>query len=293
MTGTIRLQAATLYRHLDGSRGILLAVSVLVTGSPGAAAQNRPASYPIAVAATPSGVIYVADRALPGIWKIEGDNTEVYFQADRKFRTPLNAVRCVAVDAQGRLLAGDSATREVYRFEDGKPIPLTGGGIGIPMAIAVAADGTLHVADTEVHRIWTIPASGGKPEPSTTAIAARGLAFDDDGALWVVSGSNSDGQVLRITADRSTQTIVTDRPFQYPHNIVPGPEGTAFVSDNYAAAVWKIDSEGGTEKWIAGEPLVKPVGLARNGDTVLVADPHAHAVFSVTSDGTITKLFGK
>jgi len=50
-------------------------------------------------------------------------------------------VRCVAAgiyDDQGKLLAGDSATREVYRFDEaGNPVPLTKGKIGIATAIAV------------------------------------------------------------------------------------------------------------------------------------------------------------
>ncbi|MCA9069389.1 MAG: hypothetical protein KDA84_10720, partial [Planctomycetaceae bacterium] len=71
--------------------------------------------YPLAVVGADKGPVYVADRKLPGIWKIADGKAEVYFQADKRFRTPLNAVRCLALDKQGVLLAGDSSTREVYR----------------------------------------------------------------------------------------------------------------------------------------------------------------------------------
>ena len=94
----------------------------------GGTAPAQELNYPLAVAAADDGTLYIADRYLPGVWKVTNGKTEVYFQGSKKFRTPLNAVRCVAIDKQGRLLAGDSATREVYRFdESAKPKPLTGG----------------------------------------------------------------------------------------------------------------------------------------------------------------------
>ena len=72
--------------------------------------------YPIAVATAANGDIYIADRQLPGIWRLRDGTTTVYYQAKKKFGTPLNAVRCLAIDGDGKLLAGDSATRDVYRF---------------------------------------------------------------------------------------------------------------------------------------------------------------------------------
>ena len=92
-------------------------------------AQDAPTEfdYPLAVTATADGIVYVADRNLPGIWKIEDGKKSIFFQGSKKFRTPLNAIRCLAIDHEGKLLAGDSSTREVYRFDDaGQPQPLTG-----------------------------------------------------------------------------------------------------------------------------------------------------------------------
>ncbi len=138
--------------------------------------------YPLAVAGTEKGPIYVADRKLPGIWKITDGKAEAFFQASKKFRTPLNAVRCLAFDKDGKLLAGDSATREVYRFDDkAQPQPLTAGKIGIPMSIAVNGQGELFVADLETQRIWKVPAKGGEPEEFAVLAGVRGLAFDSEG----------------------------------------------------------------------------------------------------------------
>lgn len=263
---------------------------VLILGPSLTAAEFQ---YPLAVAAKADGPIYVADRNLPGIWTVKDGTAEILFQGSKKFRTPLNAVRCLAIDAKGRLLAGDSSTRQVYRFEADKPeqpVPLAQNtvGIGIPMAMAVNADGTIFVADLETHRIWKLPAEGGQPEEFIQVPAPRGLAFDDDGQLWVVS--HGENQLLRVDAKGTIEPIVKGRPFQFPHNVVIGENHVAYVSDGYAKAIWKVDAAGKPEKWISGDPLKNPVGLARLGEALLIADPHAKAVFKAAPDGTLTVL---
>ena len=235
--------------------------------------------YPLAVTATADGLIYVADRNLPGIWKIENGQKSVFFQGSKKFRTPLNA-----------LLAGDSSTRDVFRFDDaGQPQPLTSGWIGIPMALAVAPDGTIYTADLELHRIWKMPAEGAK-EPTEFAVinSPRGLTLDPDGNLWVLSTSSKQGQIQKVTPDGKIEPWIKDHPFNLPHNIVRMDDGTFFVTDNYEHAVWKIAADGKPEKFVSGEPLDRPVGLSRSGDNLLIADPHIRTIFSLAPDKMLT-----
>lgn len=246
--------------------------------------------YPLAVTAQADGVIYVADRNMPGIWKVVDGQKSVYFQGSKKFRTPLNAVRCLAFDHQGKLLAGDSSTRDVYRFDDaGQPQPLTAGWIGIPMAIAVASDGTIYTADIELHRIWKMPAEGAK-EPTEFAVinSPRGLTIDPDGNLWVLSASSKQGQIQKVTPDGKIEPWIKDHPFNMPHNIVRMDDGTFYVTDNYEHAVWKIAADGKPEKFVAGEPLDRPVGLCRSGENLLIADPHIRTIFSLAPDKSLT-----
>ncbi|HEY2252899.1 MAG TPA: hypothetical protein VGH74_17630, partial [Planctomycetaceae bacterium] len=73
--------------------------------------------YPMTVVAGQDGSLYVSDSDAHSIWKIAGGKLEAFFQGSNKFRTPLNRVWCVAVDSKGRILAGDSSTRELYRFD--------------------------------------------------------------------------------------------------------------------------------------------------------------------------------
>ena len=65
--------------------------------------------YPMSVAAGPDGSIYVSDSKAHSVWKIADGKLEAYFQGSNKFRTPLNAVWCVAVDSKA-CPVGDSAT---------------------------------------------------------------------------------------------------------------------------------------------------------------------------------------
>ena len=229
-----------------------------LAGMKAASAQMQ---YPLGVVAAEDGTIYVADRNLPGIWKITDGKLEAFFKGSKKYRTPLNAVRCVALDRKGALLVGDTATREVYRMSaDGKPTPLTDGGIGMPMSIAVDSSGQLLVADLELHRIWKVPAEGGKPEVFAEIRAPRGVCIDGDDNLWVVS--QGENQLVRFDPSGKKTTVVSGRPFKFPHNVVLAADKTAFVTDGYARTIWKVPPGGKPEALVSGEPLTNPVGLA-------------------------------
>ena len=80
----------------------IIAISFVVASS-SVIADEAPTefNYPLAVIATESGTVYVADRNLPGVWKVEDGKKSIYFQGSKKFRTPLNAIRCLAIDHEG------------------------------------------------------------------------------------------------------------------------------------------------------------------------------------------------
>jgi len=266
----------------------------LLMGSKQLVAEDTAFRYPLAVAATSDGIVYVADRQLPGIWKIDSDVRTVYFQASKELQTPLNAVRCLALDHEGNLLAGDSSTRDIYRLNaSGSPTPLTNGRIGIPMSISVAEDGMIYVADLELHRIWKMPAEGSSPPEELAAInSPRGLSLDTDGNLWVLSTSSESGQIQMIRQDGTVVPFVQGHPFRLPHSIVRMPDGSFYVTDNYSRCIWSVSSKGGCEKWLQGHPLDRPVGLCRLHDDLLIADPHIRTIFRVTPDQTVTVLTG-
>jgi sugar lactone lactonase YvrE len=247
--------------------------------------------YPLAIA-THGEAIYLVDRNLPGIWKSERGKLSIYFQASKTYRTPLNAPRCAAIDAQGRLYVGDSATREVYRFDEkDQPQPLTHSSIGIPMGIAITADGNLLVSDLELHRICKIKLSGDKKpvvENYAEVPAPSGNCLDAEDRLWVVSRDKD--ALLRVSKDRKVETVVSGRAFGFPHAVLLDKEGTAYVSDGYGKTIWKVPADGKPLKWAAGEPLVSPEGLAWRDGNLLVVDPRAKGVFQIEPDGKISAV---
>lgn len=250
--------------------------------------------YPLSVAAAPSGTLYVADHHLPGIWQVEDGRMSLFFLGQKKFRTPLNAIRCVAIDGQGRVLAGDSATGDVYRFDQqGQPESMTGrdrplGVITLPYSIAVDARGDLLVTDQGEgdQRIARIPAEGGKVELVAEVFTPRGLDVDSEQYVWVISQR----RLLRLAPDGTQETIVDNGVFEFPHAVVVRDDGVAYVSDGYARTIWKIAPGQPPQAWVQGEPLKNPVGMTLWQDQLVVADPHARAIFAIDWDGNVSPI---
>ena len=263
---------------------------VLIAGAALNSVHADELQYPLSIAAGKDGAIYVADTDMHGIWKIYAGKLEPLFRGSNKFRTPLNRPWCVGVDSKGRIVAGDSATREVYRFNDkNEPQPLTKGGIGIPWALAFDSKGDILVCDLEIHQVVKVPGEGGQPVKVAEVAGPRGIAIDAQDRAWVVSGGGKN-QVVRVDAGGKVETIVEGKPFQFPLNITLDKEQNAYLCDNYSHAIWKIPKDGKPEKFLADKPLDMPVGITFTGESLLIADPHAKMVFEATLDGKISPL---
>ncbi|MCM2369691.1 NHL repeat-containing protein [Aporhodopirellula aestuarii] len=240
------------------------------------AEKNEPA-YPLAVAVDGEDV-YCVDLDLPGVW-VAGEARELFSRGSKFLRKPMNRPRCIVMHPGGGVLVGDSATREVYKIDStgAEPVGLTDGHIGIPMALAIDADGKmLYVGDAEKRATFRLPIEGGKPE-LVARVNARGLAFDDDGNLWAVTPDAV--AIVRINVKtKAVDEVVTGRPYQYPNGLCwAGDHG--YVTDGYGKCIWRFTADGKTEKWYEGEPLVGPVGIAVTSDSLFVADPKQKQVF--------------
>jgi hypothetical protein len=276
--------------------GLCMAIMLLgQLGALGAAAAE--VQYPLALAVSDEGTIFLADRNLPGVWRVEQGEVELYFAGSKQFRTPLNAIRCLAIDRDGRLLAGDSATRQIYRFNDmGQPEPLARplgalklGPLGIPMAIAVNGQNEIFATDLEFHCIWKLGPQGGEPTKFAELEAPIGICVDEEDHVWAVS--RLDGQLRRFAPDgEGAEIMVEGRPFDFPHNVALDSEGRAYVVDGYGRTVWRVTPGEEPEKWFTHDRLVNPVDIKRAGEQMLVVDPRAKAIFDVAPDGTATVI---
>ena len=272
------------------TRAVLRSAMLLLTISAVSPALGAEPLYPLAIAVKEPKTIFLVDRDLHGVWRLEDGQLSVYFRGEKKFRTPLNAPRSATVDRMGRLLVGDSATREIYRFDqEGKPQPLTKGGIGIPIGIAENKAGELLVADLELHMIWKVPAEGGEPVEFARVAGPSGACIDAEDRLWVTS--RAENGLMRVGPDGKVETIVEGRAFEFPHGVAIDKQSNVYICDGYGRAIWKIDASGGApKKWAESPKFANPVGLAWLGETLLVVDPRANAVFQVDSEGAVKPL---
>ncbi|MGN6547616.1 MAG: hypothetical protein ACTHK7_21365 [Aureliella sp.] len=253
-----------------------------------AASNTAAAVYPLDTVVDKEGTAYVVDRNLPGVWRRKDDQVEVFVRGSKRYREPLNAARSIAIDQSGKILVGDSSTREIYRIDgDGKPQPLTGGAIGIPMDIAVRADGSLMVADLETRALFRVSADG-KEVKQVAKVNPRGVFVDGQDRVWVVS---QDAEQLQIVSDDGKSKAVVDKKtFEFPHQVVVNSRGEAFVSDGYKKAIWKVVEGSAPEIVVSGPPLDNPVGLTLVDDEVVITDPRARQVFRL-KDGKCEPWF--
>jgi sugar lactone lactonase YvrE len=243
--------------------------------------------YPLDVAAKATGELYIADRKLPGVLQYAEGRLSVLVRAESKFRTPLNAVRCVHVTASGQLLAGDSATREVYLIQpDGQLQPLTDGKIGIPTQISSTGD-LVYVTDLELARVWKFPLAGGTPEAVAEVPGPRGVDIDAAGNIWILSAQKP--QLRRISPTGEQQIIHEGLTFEFPQQVLISPAGVAFVSDGYARCIWKVDSTGKAEKWAVDPAFQNPVGICWQNDNLLLIDSRVPALFEISPEGKVSQ----
>jgi len=245
--------------------------------------------YPLGIAVS-GNKIFISDKDSPAVWQVVDGKASLFFKGSRKFRTPLNAVRYLGIDKKGDLVAGDSATRDIYRFVGAKPTALTKGAIGNPMGFAVNKAGDLIVANIELHEIVKVPSGGGKPTRIGRVVAPRGVFVDSKDNVWVVSGGNQPLQ--RFTPAGNKEVIIDKRVFGFPHDIVMDKEEkNIYISDGYGKAIWRIAGKGKPQKFASGKPFSNPTCLAWHGKNLLVVDSRAKAVFSIDPKGKVTTLF--
>ncbi len=212
----------------------------------------------------------------------------------------------IAVSQDGTLFVADSEHHVIKRISPsgevkviagtGKPGLRDGAGkdaeFHSPAGIALAADGTLYVADTLNHRIRKIDASG-----TVTTIAGSGNQKDGDS--WLVGGF-ADGKA-------------TDAKLNEPSAVALDTDGTIYIADtgNQRIRMLKPDGDvatlagGGSElvenRYIKGgyadgsaadARFNSPLGLAVGPDhSVYVADTWNNSI-RVIQDGTVRTVAG-
>jgi sugar lactone lactonase YvrE len=220
--------------------------------------------------------------------------------------------------AQLRFAAGDG----VRGMRNG---PVAQARFDDPYGVAVAADGTLYVADAgDNNRIRRISADGtvttlagfseGFADGEGTAARLNtpsGLALDGVGNLYVADTGNH--AIRKITPLGMVSTVAgtgvaglrdgagTQAQFNGPIGVAVDAHGNVYVADTYNDRIRKIDAQGQVSTLAGGDRPgnLDGVGAAARFDTptalavdaqgiVWVADTRNNAIRRVAPDGTVT-----
>jgi len=251
---------------------------------------------PRGLAVAPTGGVVVADRGNHAlrhvtpegeVTTLAGDGQFGYLDgaaAEARFREPT----ALAFAPDGSLIVADSLNHRIRRltvagvvetlagsgFPDHRDGPAAQAQFALPSGVAVAADGTVIVADTGNHCLRRI--SGGEVSTFSGRCEAPGMA---DGAA-------------------------ADARFNGPTDLVFLADGRLVVSEESNHALRLVDPDGavttlageGVAGFHDGAPLEarfwKPAGLARaaDGGLVLVADPGNHRVRRVDATEVTTAV---
>jgi RHS repeat-associated protein len=259
------------------------------TGMLGSGGDNGPAtaaqfSQPRSVAFGPDGSLYVADSSNHKVRRVRPDgiivnvagNGSAGFAGDGGPATSaqLNLPFGVAVGADGSVFIADTVNSRIRRVApDGVITTLAGTGdadfggdngpavmamLSLPQGVAVAADGSVMIADSGNNRVRRVlsngtivtvagtgsSGSGGDGGPATLAdLSAQGVAMRPDGSLLIADVDNA--RIRRVAPDGIISTLAGngvadfggDRGFagaaslQQPSGLTVAPDGSVVIAD--------------------------------------------------------------
>ena len=196
-----------------------------------------------------------------------------------------NRLRRIAPDGTITTLAGDRRSQSF----SGDGGPATAARMYAPGAVAVAADGTLYVADTVNNRVRRIGTDG-----IITTIAGNGVAaFAGDGGPAVDASFN---QPAGLAVDADGSLLVADA---HNHRIRRIEDGVITTVAGIGTAGDPGDGQFGNGVGPNGDGgpatqavLHEPSSIALDGDGYLIADSLNHKIRRIDAAGVISTVAG-
>lgn len=206
---------------------------------------------PAGLSIGPAGDVYVADGGNHRVHRFTAGGTLLYPIGGGVASRRLGRLGSVAVAADHTLYVVDHGNHQIVRIAPDGRITARWGGFGTaprmfrnPAAIALAADGSLVVADTDNGRLQKIDAASGAfiaelraggGRPSDPPVAPTDVAVAPDGTLWVLA-RDADLTVRHLGADGSLLAAwgpqgFTDREIDRPAGLVLHGDGSLYLVD--------------------------------------------------------------
>ena len=192
----------------------------------------------------------------------------------------------VAVAPDGTVYVG--AAEFVYKLADDGKLTLAGGPFaGGVRDLAVAPDGTVYGAsDGAVDRL--LPPDSRESEPQAAVDpGADQWADEDAGTVHRIAG---DG---KYQGDRNADAAAAQPP--QPGDLVPGPDGSAYVLDTHQARVVRVSRDGTVDEVadLGGDVAPALAGLVSGPDGALyTVDNSGHRIMRVDPRGDAAAVVG-
>jgi len=256
---------------------------------------------PRAIAAGPSGHVYVADTSNDRIQEFTAAGTYVrqwgtHGTGNGQFSSPSG----VAVDPTGNVYVADTYNDRIQKFTaDGTYLAqwgTSGTGDGeflFPFGVAADRSGNIYVADTFNHRIQKFTADGTYLTRWGTQGGGdgqfrqpRGIAVDGSGNVRVADTYND--RIQEFTADGTYLTQwgtngTGNGQFSSPSGVTVDPTGNLYVADTDNRRIQKFTADGtyltqwGTNGTGNGQ-FRFPAGVAADATGIVVADTDNHRI---------------
>ncbi len=279
------LALASSCRFFRRERGALATVSTLAGHTEAARFRD-----PFGVAVAKDGAIYVSDGDTGNIWQLDDKG------AGRVVAQGLNTPSGLAVDGNGQLVVAETGAHTIKRInpQDGAATIIAGqenqagfadgdaktAQFNGPIGLALAADGTIYVADTYNDRIRAIDPNGkvraiaggdGPGFADGTATTARfhtpcGLAIRADGSLLVADTGNHRLRLVAKDGDTTTWAGAGEADtqdgaaaaalFNEPAALVLDKDGAVYVAEANGSALRVVTTDANGQanvKTLAGQ----------------------------------------
>jgi sugar lactone lactonase YvrE len=263
-----------------------------------------------AVSADPAGGIYVAEAANNRVQAFDANGTfQRKWGISGRSAGYLSRPEAVSSDADGNVYVADTFNDRIQELDsDGRYLgewgaltntgyATAGSGVGQfnnPAGVAVAADGTVYVADTGNDRLQARdPVTGAwRVIDGVTLNAPRGLAIAGT-RLYVADTGASLVRVLDLSdPSAQLQWTTVDGVFKSPRAVAVDPAGNLYVADTGADRIQRRDAATGTWASIGTGQLSRPSGVAIDGTVIVVADTGHDRVVRLAADGSVIAAWG-
>lgn len=329
-------------RRIDG-RGVITTVAgngQAGSAGDGGSATNARLAYPLSVA-TRSGGFVLSDsnnhriRAVDqsGVIKTVAGGSPSHVppalgDGGPASRASLSIPRDVVIDGEGSILIADTGNNRIRKVDRhgvittvagngdfGDPSSDNGDGgtavearLAQPRGVAVAADGTIYIADSYNHRIRKVDPGGrittvagpgpwncdgympyqgdDGPAEQASLCGPEDVALDSDGNLYIADTGN--GRIRKVDREGTITTVAgaglfagnprdggpaTQALLSGPTGIALDQDGDLFIAEAYACKIRKVDRSSGLISTVAGRGTCGLSGDGRPATQALLSSP--------------------